>query len=106
MSYRPYLFGAQIPPTQHTQAPLPQHTQHPLPPPWHQQHGQLHIALQKQQQQQLSIYRAQPPPLAQNLITYWTGVAAKSEPLSPQTPSSTSKSPAPVPEMPTTPMTE
>ena len=93
-----YLYAGQLPPLQHTQFSLP---------PWHQQHQQhpqLHILLQQPQQSQhhqQALYHTQatqppPPHLAQHLITYGSGVLAKSEPISPQTPSSTSKSPAPV----------
>ena len=86
-----YLYAGQIPPSQ-------QHTQSSLPP-WHQQHPQLHIPPQQPQHQQALYHtqatQAQPPHLAQNLITYRSGVLTKSEPISPQTPSSTSKSPAP-----------
>ena len=97
MSFRQtsYLYPGQLPPLQHTQSSLP---------PGHEQHPQLHIPSQQPQQpqhHQQALYHtqatpAQPPHLAQNLITYGSGVLAKSEPISPQTPSSTSKSLAPV----------
>ena len=95
-----YLYASQIPPLQHTQSSLP---------PWHQQHPQLHIPLQQPQHHQQALYhtqatQAQPPHLAQNLITYGSGVLTKSEPISPQTPSSTSKSPAPVKGLTTPPL--